>query len=284
MLKFVKHIVCVLVVTVLFAFVIDKGIFEFFYKVHKRTKLDITGLKKDVVFFGSSRCIHHVNPVIIDSLCHTNSFNMGWAASNPREIYAAVKIYLARNSKPKLICIQVDMEHDDTTEDELARQSLLKFYGKDKVEDYYSVGLKNEMNIPLLPSILYRDFGWREISKIAIKNHYDINNEGFTPLFGNKTFAVKDIEINRKSLLVPNPWISKTIELCNKNNINTILFTAPIYNLKNGFRFNNIANLYKCKYYNYSDSLQNKSLFFDQTHLNENGARCFSLKLARIIE
>ena len=73
--------------------ILDKAIFEFFFRYHKRTKLDIQGLKKEIVFFGSSRCIHHIDPSIVDSICVTKSYNMGWAASNPREIYAAIKIY-----------------------------------------------------------------------------------------------------------------------------------------------------------------------------------------------
>jgi hypothetical protein len=283
MVKFFKHIFIILVVIIIIAFVVDKCIFEFFFRYHKRTKLDVTGLSKEVVFFGSSRCIHHVNPKIIDSLSKTTSYNMGWAASNPREIYAALKIYLSRNNAPKLVCIQLDMEHDDTTEDDLARQSLLKFYGKNMIDDYFSENLQNNIKIPMLASIKYRDFGWREILKTMFNNLNKSNqNLGFEPIvangFNDKSNSFKII--GKGNLLNQNKWISKSIALCRSKNIKVLLFTTPIFKMSNGFFFERLYNLYEIEYFNDVDSLGDKRYFFDQTHLNSIGADEYSKILA----
>lgn len=281
MIRFFKHITIIFIITLLCSFVIDKGIFEFFYQYHKRAKLDVQGLNKDVVFFGSSRCIHHVNPRIIDSICHVSSYNMGWAAANPREIYAAIKIYLTKNRKPKLICIQLDLEHDDTTEDCLARQSLLKFYGKGILDDYYSEQLNNELKIPLYASIKYRDFGWREMLKTIFNNsNVSQNNLGYIPMLTNKFHG--DMKVFNIHLLFDkkNSWIAKSIEICLKNNIRVFLFTSPICSKKMVAKFDNLGKMYNVDYYNWSNYFRdNISYFSDKTHLNSNGADNFTKEL-----
>ena len=275
MSKLFKHILVVLGLTILLSVLIDKAIFEFFFSYHKRTKLDIQGLKKEIVFFGSSRCIHHIDPIIVDIICDTKSYNMGWAASNPREIYAAIKIYLKRNEKPKLICIQVDQEHNDETEDGLARQSLLKFYGKHYIDDYYSNELKRELSIPLYPSIKYRDFGWREILKTLFNNSNIANKElGFLPII--EQHNVKQYDYAKFKIIKPNKWISKSITFCKENNINVLLFTAPIWKLNANIKFENIRQLYPVDYINFSDSLQKVQYYSDGTHLNRKGAEVFT--------
>ncbi len=205
-MRFLKHIHTILASFFLLSICIDKGIFEFFYRYQKRTKLDVQGLKKGIIFFGSSRCVHHVNPKIIDSLCHSTSHNMGWAAANPREIYAAIKFYWSKNKKPVLICIQLDLEHDDTTEDGLVRQSLLKFHKKGIIDDHYSDGLKTALKIPLYASINYIDFCWREIMKTIFNNsNVSENNLGYVPsiiknFHGGMKLFNSDMLFNKKHM------------------------------------------------------------------------------------
>ena len=285
MLKFLKHILIILFATILLSFVLDKAIFDFFYKFHKRTKLDVEGLKKEIVFFGSSRCVHHIDPRLIDSICHTKSYNMGWAAANPREIYAAIKIYIAKNNTPKSIYIQIDQEHDDTTEDGLARQSLLKFYQRGIIDDYFSASLKDELRIPLYASMNYRDFGWREIIKIFLNNTNSINqNFGYTPIQTNGFNHKQLFKLHVKAFKIQNIWILKAINLCNEKNIEVHFFTAPICTSNQIQTFNRFSRLYNVDYIDYSLRFKDSQQYFsDPTHLNREGAVLFSKTFARDI-
>jgi hypothetical protein len=285
MLKFLKHILIILFATILLSFVLDKAIFNFFYKFHKRTKLDVEGLKKEIVFFGSSRCVHHIDPRIIDSICHTKSFNMGWAAANPKDIYAAIKIYLAKNSAPKSIFIQIDQEHDDTTEDGLARQSLLKFYKRGIIDDYFSANLKDELRIPLFASLNYRDFGWREVIKTLFNNNNSANqNLGYTAIQSKGFKPTQLYKFNKDAFRKQNIWTSKAINLCNEKKIKVHLFTAPICTSNQIQTFNRFSRLYNVDYIDYSLRFKDSQQYFsDPTHLNREGAMLFSKIMTRDI-
>jgi hypothetical protein len=151
------------------------------------------------------------------------------------------------------------------------------------IDDYFSDNLQNDIKIPLLASIKYRDFGWREIFKTMFNNLNKSNqNQGFEPIiangFNDKSISFK--AIGKGALLNKNKWISKSIALCSSKNIKVLLLTTPIFNLNNGFSFERIHNLYEIEYFNDVDSLCNRRYFSDQTHLNSFGANKYSKILA----
>jgi hypothetical protein len=72
-----------------------------------------------------------------------------------------------------------------------------------------------------------------------------------------------------------NPWIRKSIQLCTNENIQVILFTSPYFNSKEYQNFD-LFNSYKRPYWNFANTLKNKELFFDNSHINHQGAILFT--------
>jgi hypothetical protein len=281
MKKFLINLFILTFSVVLLSFLSDWGIKAYFFYFNKRNKPDVQNINADVVFFGSSRCIHSIIPSRFDSITKYSSFNMGWSASNPREIYAAIKIYLTQNRMPKFICIQIDCDNNILEEDELAKQSLLKYYNRGLIDEYFSNDLAKILNIPLRASEVNRDFGWREILKSFFNNGKNLYlNNGYIPLLENRTIAQKDLIISVNDINTLNPWILAAINACNEKNIQTVLFTSPYFNSKNFNNFN-FFNRYGITYWNFANSLKNPDLFSDNAHTNHEGAIQFTDTLSR---
>ena len=156
---------------------------------------------------------------------------------------------------------------------------MFKFYKQGIIDEYFKPEIKKELNVPLLPSILYRDYGWREILKTIVRNKNSTEkNNGFAENYG----YIKEKGINSKSTknelekeFNKNYWINKTIDICKNNNIQLILFTSPYFQNTNFQNFENF-NKYNLVYFNLSSSLNQEQFFSDNEHLNLNGAKIFT--------
>ena len=275
---FLKKILGILISIIIIAFITDSLINLFFRNYHQRSKPDVKNQNVNVVFFGSSRCVHHIIPSIYDSLNSTASFNMGWAASDSREIYAAVKLYLHFNKKPQKIILQLDLEAENTGTDALATQSLIKHFNQHLIDDYFTSEQNIKYKIPLYASVKYRDYSWREILKTIFRNKPQILDQGYIPIKREfQTNNRKDIPTNvpLKFLAKKNIWVIKTIELCKKNGIGITLFTAPYYQINFSERFNNFRQ-YNCPYFNLSKTIKDSRYYSDNSHLNNFGAILFT--------
>lgn len=282
MKSFLKYLSSLTFISICLAILLYSLALVFFHEYHKRSKVDVSNSKANVVFFGSSRCVNTVIPDVFDSIAGTDSYNMGWAAAGPREIYAAVKLYLKRNTSPKFAFIQVDLSHDITSPSDLAKQSLLKYYFTGEIEDYFDDSIKMQMCMPLLPNILNRDFGWREILKTLVVNkNVTAALRGYSPIYGElqleemnqNTFGLENIADQQ------NIWISKSIELLQKSGVEVFLFTSPYFNFSQKAKLNNLK-VYNLTYFNFSNSISSGEYFKDYSHVNNAGARLLTDSLA----
>jgi hypothetical protein len=281
--SFFKYLFGLTAISICLAIILYTLVLVFFHEYHKRSKVDVSNSTANVVFFGSSRCVNTVVPSVFDSVAGTDSYNMGWAASGPREIYAAVKLYLAKNYPPKYALLQLDLSHDITSPSDLARQSLLKYYFTSEIEDYYDDSIKNQMCIPLLPNILNRDFGWREVLKTIVRNR-DASNvlNGYAPIYGelgSESFH-QNLHDSEFAGNEENTWTLKSIQLLQNNGVQVILFTAPYYNYSHSEIFNRLE-MYDLPYFNLSNSILRLEYFSDHSHVNDSGAHFFTDSLAR---
>jgi hypothetical protein len=136
--KFLRDLIFGGGIVIILSLLIDHYVFEFFYVFHKRSKIgNVSGKNYDVLFLGNSRCANSVIPSVFSSQIGLSSFNLGWAAANPRELYAALKIYLSRNTTPAYVFIQIDKNGFDTGVSKLAIQPLLKYYNRNVIDEYF---------------------------------------------------------------------------------------------------------------------------------------------------
>ena len=288
MKKFILSLFYITIILILTAYIIDYTWKETYFSFNNRAKVNLKGITSDIVFFGSSRCENVVIPSIVDSISGITSFNMGWAASNPREIYAAVSIFIKNNETPKMILLQLDHEHSFLNEDNLAKVPLLKYHGKGIINDYFSEKTTMENSIPLFFSMFYRDFGWRELLKMCFRNSYSNNMSGYSPVLSNiKNIDAVKCEVISDFMFEKNIWIEKTLEICKNNNIPVIIFTSPYFKLCGAENFQ-LLERYELPYWNFSSVFDDPMLFADNNHVNHTGAIKFSemigLKIRQTIE
>jgi hypothetical protein len=252
---------------------------------HKRSKIEnVYGKNYNVLFLGNSRCANSVVPSVFSSQIGLSSFNLGWAAANPRELYAALKIYLSRNTAPAYVFIQIDKNGYDTGISKLAIQPLLKYYNRNIIDEYFPTEMQDKLRIPFYASILYRDFGWREMLKTLLKNeNQSILNFGYSPVSGyiKEEFTKNQpFEFSAETYL-SNKWFEKIRKISNKKNIKLIFFTAPYWACDN----KGLSPISKSDgdfYINLSDFNKNPRLFKDESHLNHEGALLFSKTLGQL--
>jgi hypothetical protein len=288
MKQFFLHLLKVIGLTLVLAVIFNFIIGEWFYRIHSRSRLAIRDANYDILFLGSSRCIHNIDPAIIDSSLKVKSFNFAFDASGLPEMYASLKVYLQFNAKPKLVCCQVDFWHPHENADILARQSFIKYHNKGIIDDYFnSFPDEKYLNIPLYVYVIHRDLGWREWLKSCFRNKEALEEvklkKGYEALY-TTNFIQKPDKYNCDTLqFKKNPYLLKIIDLCNKNDIKLLLFTSPIYRNNCDKYFENF-NSYELPYLNQADMFKDTSYFRDRDHVNSRGAIIQTVEMSEYLK
>ncbi|WP_020531584.1 hypothetical protein [Flexithrix dorotheae] len=278
MRKFIKYVLILILITVLELYGFDLFFTKVYYEGAPRDKISwVNSIKDgrfDYVLLGSSRCINHLQPKLIENICGKKGLNLGYAASGPVEIKLMLKKVLNKFQVDE-VYIQVDLAYNDLKPDDLARVVWMPYINEEDIfhelitydnEYYFYKG------IPFYRYQLFEPkIGIRNMSlALAGKKATFIEELGFSPNFGvlkNGTSNLKELSDSE------NPIFKSMIELCKSNNIDLYFFTAPIYDDRTDF---NILNKYLPNYFDFSDSVSKKYLFSDVYHLNKQGAEYFT--------
>lgn len=93
----------------LLVFLLDSGFRQTGYLHYKEwNALYASQINANVLIQGNSRAYHHVNPLIVDSILHVNSFNLGMDGTQFDIQYARFKAYIKYNKQPDMIFQNVD--------------------------------------------------------------------------------------------------------------------------------------------------------------------------------
>lgn len=254
----------------------------------------------DVLVMGSSRAFVQFNPAIIDTVLHTNSYNLGMNGRAADSQILKYKVFRHRgNPKPKLIIYEVShgtMQKSNGYE----REQFVPY-----LHDPYLWRLCHEQegfNFAdcVLPS-------WRYVGQRKLIRNILIPSEGSeydTPLY--KGFRSYDRKWSGRGLR-QQASVSYTKDTaiirqfrdflteCRRDSIQVVLVTSPFYiggtrkmSDSTGMHamFAQIANDFNIPYLDYTyDALSYDTAYFYNTmHLNRTGANLFSEKVARDID
>ena len=254
----------------------------------------------DVLVMGSSRAFVQFNPAIIDTVLHTNSYNLGMDGRAADSQILKYKVFRHKgNSKPKLIIYEVShgtMQKSNGYE----REQFVPY-----LHDPYLWRLCHEqesfnMADCVLPS-------WRYLGQRTFIRNILFPTEGSeydTPLY--KGFRSYDRKWSGRGLR-QQASVSYTKDTavirqfrdflaeCRRDSIPVVLVTSPFY--IGGTRkmadstgmhamFAQIANDFNIPYldYTYDDLSYDTTYFYNTMHLNKVGADLFSQKVARDID
>jgi hypothetical protein len=88
------------------------------FNLHKKerlTELFLNHTNHELLFIGSSRTHTDIDPRIIDSLCHVDSYNAGVEGGNLLEFYYTYAAYLVNHPAPKYLVLGLDLWSFDLT-------------------------------------------------------------------------------------------------------------------------------------------------------------------------
>jgi|688.fasta_scaffold07037_9 hypothetical protein len=244
-----------------------------------------------ILIFGSSRAAFHYIPDIITNKTGLSCYNAGREGMGIYFHYAALLATLDRYS-PKIVVLDLDFRDvfnrgGNFGEDVFS--DLAPFYGKisNEFDDYIS---RNWYDAIFYHSNLIK-YNKKIFNIITanVQNNRD-NFKGYRPLFGEwdgrekvlkeDTFAVDTTLINTINL-----FIAKA----KSKNSKVVLVISPTFKeIKPDFFIiaKEIAIKNKVELFDYhktSEFVNNKKLFYDSEHLNDEGAKLFSKEFANQI-
>ena len=263
-------------------------------------------INADLIINGSSRAFRMVDPKIMDSVLHVNSYNLGMNGWTFGMQYARFKIYLQHNSKPKYVIQNIDLSIFEKRKDLRYHLQFLPYLSD-------SIILNNTNQYEgrfTFPELYFPMFKYN--------NKSDIIMDGVLSYFGKgqkspkyKGYLPKETPFDEKNWAdtkksIPNGkldtfedetkhQILEYIKFCKQNDIKLIFEFAPFYqplfllNLNRNDVLDTIKKYARdndIPFLDYSqDTLGNsKQYFYNAFHLNKKGSEIFTSMLANDVK
>ena len=244
-------------------------------------------ISADMLIMGSSRAWVHISPAILDSALHINSYNLGQNGSKFDRQYTRYLIYRKHNPKPKVILQTIDFYTLSATTGYEHYQYFPYFYDKD-IRKLFFPSEPFTLADKTLPFYRYANFGVRNLfddKRLPIKGYYASEKIW-------NTDTVSDDE-TIQSIFYPDviDLFEQFLDETQKECIQVILVHTPIHasftrhhiDLDEMWdKYNSIASKYNVPILNYQfDTLcENTDYFYNNMHLNREGAEIFTRQLA----
>ena len=282
-----------LVFLLLLAAVLPPADFLFSRRARLSTRPSIEGwynllygqIDADLVILGSSRAKNHVDPDILDSVLHTNSYNLGMSGTRIEMQLAQYELYRAHNKKPDVIVHCIDVFSLLPMTRVYNREQYFPFlWDRDfrkKVFPLVRFTLA-ERFIPFfryyptyMSDLLHRD------SSSTRKGFHPLDLKWDSPTVKPVPFGMEERE---RSLF------EQYVEKASNEGIRMVFVLPPLYYRKQVQNldkmldyYTELGNRYQIPLLNYypSEICRDSTNFMDSNHLNRQGAEAFSDSLAR---
>ncbi len=246
----------------------------------------VNHITDDVIIFGSSRCIHHYDPLVMEDTLHMTVYNCGMDGEGIVYFYG---IYSALNERypPKAVLYDVTPEYDisrDTFYKEFA--NLKRFYYKACIQEIYKHVSMQDYYVTKLKMYRYNNSLFRLIGDNVGVGFYPYS-KGYSPLSNELDIDLPDVI--EKSAKPANEicmeYLERLILDC-QGKTQLIFLISPQWHNADDDDAAPIKAL--CAKYDvpllnhYCDSSYNfdRTQFRDVTHLNGNGAEKYSAEIA----
>ncbi|MDM1546567.1 hypothetical protein HX096_01670 [Empedobacter falsenii] len=255
----------------------------------------------EVLFFGSSRSLVHINPKIVKKEINVDSYNFGYNGQRLPLIKYRIDNCLKKDSIKNIVLILDDFSFQDDYIFKVDHLSPLLLYNKELYDIQGNVGYYSLIDV-YVPLIRYlknnEDFNWlHEVYKVyaysKVREYrirgYRKNDVRFKESTHSKSKTI--IEVNNNVF----KKLDDLVNLSKKDDFNLIFVTSPTYidelNRYSNHKeiINKISNFSKDNniiFFDYSEmkGFNNKKYFADSNHLNSQGADIFTKKLVEDIK
>ncbi len=304
---FLKYSISILLITAAlstsFFWIVNMGLrkqkTDYFGKLNE---LILKNNNFDIIFLGSSRVNWTINPKIIDSISHANSFNFGLDGAYIVEDQINLNAYLKTHEKPKLLVINIDPKILNTTNEIKTPSRYLPYVNHPEVYDTlskYSSWPIVSKYFPFVGASFYTDGIINQSLQAFIQPERKMENyyKGFSPLkkvwestADESAEGLLKIEYTPKGIILFRNFLK---EVKQKDIRLQLIYSPQLYfpqyrdkHLDFVKFLSSIADSYGFSIIDYSNMniCNNKKYFFDATHLNVEGANVFSLNLAEDLD
>lgn len=250
----------------------------------------ITAADERVLILGSSRALHHYDTEIIRDSLNLSCLNAGLHGQCIYYQYALLSACLERGYKPDLIIMDIverdiEISWDEFFNLDVAIAQLSPYIGSYRsIDSLLSVSpwQKQVANC----SLLYR-CNSKIIDIVRDQISDRVPDNGFLPLSGNRI----NVNISERGQIhqsfpvepLKSIFLQKLITLCQSNKISLFFVISPSCSdiSHDGLRdIHRIADQNHIPFLDMEWAFDDAALFYDDTHLNKEGARKFSQMLA----
>lgn len=245
----------------------------------------------DVVAVGSSRSWVHINPVILDSVLHVNTYNLGMDGSPVNRQVHKYHLFRKYNRKPKLIIQNIDVWSLNYRIGYQEEQFLPYFWNQSMRNEFFPTEPFSfwEKYIPLYRYLHYSPDIFLNKGPLNLTKGYEGKEY---PWDGSSYMNVESIPfiVSDTSAVLFDEFLSQA----KSEKIKVVFVYAPLYigathkisNLE-GMRakYQEFADKYDIPVldYTYMDICYDTNYFYNAMHLNKLGSEIFSDSLANDI-
>ena len=278
MIKIIKHIAILILSLITLAYILEVVYTQVYDKGAPRDKIawlkQMNSSNYDYAIFGSSRCIHAIQPHLIAEQTNKKGLNLAMVSAGPLEVKLMVLEFFKKH-RTKKVFVQVDYSHNDEEPNYLSRIPYMPYYNDETIYSEFAAYGKEYWNYKYIPFYRYQKFGpkigFRNVALIlAGKEGKFVSTGGYTPQNGHLT-TPSPVKWNIKN--TSNKHIKGIIELCKELDVELYFFTSPVYDNQSNM---NPLNEMLPNYLDLSNSIKDINSFRDNTHLNVKGSEDFT--------
>lgn len=244
-----------------------------------------------IIILGSSRASHHYIPSLITDSLHKTCFNAG--RDGHFIMYSNILLNCILNRyKPQTIILDINPDEfnsimNSKTQKDRIISSLLPYVNSNVVakNTVKKLDIKEYVLAELFKTYAYNSDALRIITS-KLKRQSNDPSKGYRPLSGSKiklSVTYDTTTYTRSDTLIT--VLNTFCETCRKHNVDLIIVSSPTLIYKTHFNdtriIQSIARKYNYRYINmaYDSSFSNPSLYYNDVHLDDSGAKIFTSKL-----
>jgi hypothetical protein len=249
-----------------------------------------------IIIFGSSRANHHYHPGIFEEQLKLSCHNAGRDGFDILYNYAILKAVLSRY-KPEIVILDLNTEEFRKIQGSYDKLSALLPYYKSHPEIRGIVDLKSKIEkiktlshvYPFNSTLSYIILGNTEFNR---KRRNEIN--GYVPLMKtcsdsfNNFYVSNDYALDSKKVEIFEEFIKDCIDA----KIKLYIINSPYFDrYQNSDKSidigQNIAKKYNVPFYDFLNDtafINHRDLFYDGSHLNNEGATIFTIEIIEKIK
>lgn len=289
-LQFSKKIALFAAILWITNFMLGNVVEMLYFSRPNRLVNSIENAEGDIIILGSSRAYHHYIPSVIEDSLGISCYNLGFDGQNIYFHYALFNSLLTRYT-PKLVILDL-ISADFISAPGLNMETIADLY------PYYerNEGVNEVVRLPdfnrlkLQLSLLKYNSKMVGIAErwllTGSQNQSDL--KGYSPLKGEMPLEIlrsKERSTQAKGTVpeydkIKIEYLSKLISLCKSRGIVLLAFVSPYCYYDNyDFAVDSLLADFSVPLFDYSKDerfLLNNSLFKDNTHLNEDGAKLYT--------